>query len=94
MSTHGANNHPAPVAPRRPRPGQAAAAGDVAGHIDGASPYLTDGVFLYRVVRSVPSEVGELLELEDCFCLDVVRVAPADLRARRLRAVTPAAGER
>ena len=29
-----------------------AAAGDVAGHIDGASIYLTDEVFLYRVVRS------------------------------------------
>jgi hypothetical protein len=52
--------------------------------------YLTDEAFLYRVVGVVASAGGELVALEDCFGLDVVRVPLADVRTRRLRVVTPA----
>jgi hypothetical protein len=62
----------------------------VAEKIDGAGVYLTNEVFLYRVVRFVASAVGEMVELEDCFGLDVVRVPLAELHSRRLRVVTPA----
>jgi hypothetical protein len=51
--------------------------------------YLTDEVFLYRVLGVVASADGEVVELEDCMYLDVVRVPLADVRARRLRVVTP-----
>jgi hypothetical protein len=47
--------------------------------------YLTDEIFLYRVVRVVDG----LVEVEDCYRLDVVRVPVRDLRRRRLRVVTP-----
>jgi len=52
--------------------------------------YLTDGVFLYRVVGPGRSDAGESVELEDRYLLDVVRVSKADLRARGLRVVMPA----
>jgi hypothetical protein len=55
--------------------------------LDVAGVYLTDEAFLYRVA----GVVGELVELEDCFYLDVVRVPLADVRARGLRVVAPAA---
>jgi hypothetical protein len=55
--------------------------------------YLTDEVFLFRVVDVLASGAGETADLEDCYQLDVVRVPIADLRARRLRVVTPARGE-
>jgi hypothetical protein len=55
--------------------------------MESASLYLTDEVFLYRVVRLA---AGDLVELEDCYRLDVVRIPVSDLRERRLRAVTPA----
>ena len=58
--------------------------------IDESSVYLTDEVFLYRVVGLAANGVGQMVELEDCYRLDVVRVPVRDLRARRLRAVTPA----
>jgi hypothetical protein len=67
-----------------------AAAGAVSGRIARPGAYLTDEVFLYRVVGLVASGVDELVELEDCYQLDVVRVRLRDLRARRLRVVTPA----
>ena len=53
---------------------------------DGAGVYLTDEVFLYRVV----GEVGESVELEDCYGLEVVRVPALELTTRRLRIVNPA----
>jgi hypothetical protein len=62
----------------------------VADRIDRAGVYLTNEVFLYRVVRLVVTAVGEMVELEDCFGLDVVRVPLAELRSRRLRVVRPA----
>jgi hypothetical protein len=62
----------------------------VAGDINGASTYLTDGVFLFRVVGVFASRACEMVALEDCYWLDVVHVAVSDLRARRLRVVTPA----
>ena len=51
--------------------------------------YLTDEVFLYRVVGPAATSVDEIVELEDCYGLDVVRVPLRDLRPRRLRPVTP-----
>lgn len=57
----------------------------------GSGVYLTDDVFLYRVVGFVPGPV-ETVELEDCYRLDVVRVALAELRMRRLRVVAPQRG--
>jgi hypothetical protein len=53
---------------------------------DSAGVYLTDEVFLYRVV----GEPSDAVELEDCYGLDVVRVPADELSARRLRLVTPA----
>jgi hypothetical protein len=51
--------------------------------------YLTNEVFLYRVLDVVASEAGDMVELEDCYWLDVVRVPVDDLLARQLRVVTP-----
>ncbi len=51
--------------------------------------YLTNEVFLYRVLDVVASGAGDMVELEDCYWLDVVRVPVDDLLARRLRVVTP-----
>jgi len=53
------------------------------------SVYLTNGVFLYRVVRPGEGELDAIVELEDCYGLDVVRVPVTRLSARRLRVVTP-----
>jgi len=63
-------------------------AATVAEHCD-AGVYLTNEIFLYRVVRSVASEADEIVDLEDCYSLDVVRVPASDLRAGRLRIVSP-----
>ena len=52
--------------------------------------YLTDEVFLYRVVGLV-ADGHDVIELEDCYFLDVVYVRLRDLRERRLRVVTPTA---
>ena len=52
---------------------------------------MTNGVFLYRVIGIAGSDAGEIVELEDCFLLDVARVLLTDFHARRLRIVTPAA---
>jgi hypothetical protein len=58
--------------------------------LDVPRTYLTDGVFLYRVVGSVASAVDPLNELEDCYGLDVVVVPASDVRSRPLRVVTAA----
>ena len=55
-----------------------------------ADVYLTDEVFLYRVYEVLMTGAGEMVDLEDCYWLDVVRVPVHELRARRLRVVTPA----
>jgi len=60
-----------------------------AGVVDAAGTYLTDEVFLYRVVGVDVLGAVEVVELEDCNRLDVVRVPLRDLRARRLQVVTP-----
>jgi hypothetical protein len=57
--------------------------------MDHAGVYLTDEVFLFRVVDLQLTGAGAAAELEDCYGLDVVRVPLNDLRARRLRVVTP-----
>ncbi len=63
-----------------------------ANHTDAGAVYLTDEVFLYRVAGLEGSSAGEVVELEDCYGLDVVKVSAADLHARRLRVVRPASG--
>jgi hypothetical protein len=68
-----------------------AAAGAVTGQVNGAGLYLTDEVFLYRVTGFVAGEGDGMVELEDCYGLDVVRIPLAGLRAQRLRIVIPAA---
>ena len=65
-------------------------AGAVAGQTHGGGVYLTNEVFLYRVVGFIESAAGQIVELEDCYRLDVVRVPVTDVRSRRLRVVTPA----
>lgn len=55
------------------------------------SLYLTDGVSLYRFLGAAAGGLGEMIELEDCRSLAVAVVPIGDLRARRLRVVTPAA---
>jgi hypothetical protein len=55
----------------------------------GPDVYLTDEVFLYRVVGLSARGEGYVVELEDCHFLDVVRVQVTELRERRLRVVTP-----
>jgi hypothetical protein len=55
-----------------------------------ASRYLTDGVDLYRFIGAVASGMGQMVELENCRSLEVVLLPIGDLRARPLRAVTPA----
>jgi hypothetical protein len=52
--------------------------------------YLTDEVFLFRVVGLAVGGADGLLEIEDCYGLDVVRVPATDVRARGLRVVKPA----
>jgi hypothetical protein len=61
----------------------------VATHADQVGMYLTDEVFLYRVANVLVTGAGEMAELEDCYWLDIVRVPISDVRARRLRVVTP-----
>ena len=51
--------------------------------------YLTDEVFLYRVIPPVGDDAEETVELEDCYRLDVVRVRLAEVSARELRVVKP-----
>ena len=48
---------------------------------------LTDGTS--RTVGVFLSRAGEMVELEDCYELGVVRASVADVRARQRRAVTP-----
>lgn len=77
-------------AERRRGPVSPVAAAAIDAPVDEAGVYLTDEVFLYRVVGRVAGELDQLVELEDCYRLDVVQVPIRDLRARRLRVVTPA----
>jgi len=53
--------------------------------------YLTDEAFLFRVVGMVDTDAGEMVELEDCFGLDVVQVPFTDPRLLGLRVVMPEA---
>ena len=52
--------------------------------------YLTDGVNLYRYVGTIPGSMGRMIGLENCHSLDVLLWPIAELRAVRLRGVTPA----
>jgi hypothetical protein len=55
-----------------------------------ADVYLTNGIFLYRIIGLVADVQDVMVELEDCYFLDVVHVSLRHLRHGRLRAVTPA----
>ena len=63
--------------------------GPAAAQVDQLGAYLTDEVFLYRVADLLMTGAGEMVELEDCYGLDVVRVPVDELRDRRLRVVAP-----
>ena len=63
-------------------------AGAGAAHVDQGGVYLTNEVFLYRVVNRVLTAAGEMVDVEDCYWLDVVRVSASDLASRHLRVVT------
>ena len=69
------------------RPAQAAT---IAVDTARAGVYLTDEIFLYRIAGLASSGLGEMVELEDCYGLDVVTAPLRDVAARRLRVVTPA----
>ena len=73
---------PAPPRAVAPRSGAAT-------HRHQVGIYLTDEVFLYRVVDLLVTVAGEMADLEDCYWLDIVRVPISDVLARRLRVVTP-----
>ena len=51
--------------------------------------YLTDEIFLYRIVGATADTRDDIVELEDCYSLNVARVPVRALRERRLRVVTP-----
>jgi hypothetical protein len=67
--------------------------GAVPEEIARSGAYLTDEVFLYRVVGFVTSGMGQMVDLEDCYCLGVVRVPWGDVGTRQLRVVTPQSDE-
>jgi hypothetical protein len=54
---------------------------------DGDGLYLTNEVFLYRVVGVAASDIGDMVELEDCYSLDSALVPIVRVRACRLRVV-------
>jgi hypothetical protein len=51
--------------------------------------YLTDESFLFRVIGVVDTDAGEMVELEDCWGLDIVRVPITAPRLLGLRVVLP-----
>ena len=55
------------------------------------SPYLTDGVNLFRYVGGVPQGRSELVALENCRWLEIQLFALDELRALGLRSVDSAA---
>jgi len=63
------------------------------GDPDAAGLYVTNEVFLYRVVGIAASDTGDMVELEDCYSLDVVRIPISQLHSRRLRVVTAVTSE-
>ncbi len=71
------------------RPAEHSAVSGTGAHSGLADLYLTDEVFLYRIVGTIGTDAAEVVELEDCYWLDVVRVPMSDLRSRRLRVVIP-----
>lgn len=64
--------------------------GAIAEHPSQSARYLTDGVDLYRCLGAMAGGMGEMIGLENCRSLDVVLLPIGELRARQLRAVTPA----
>ena len=70
--------------------GWLAPAGADARHADEGDGYLTDEVFFIEPSAWLRLAAGEIVELEDRYRLDIVRVLMRDLHARRLRVVTPA----
>jgi hypothetical protein len=69
--------------------GGAPSAGVFSGVVEGTNVYLTNGVFLYRIVDIADGPDG-IVELEDCYSLHVAFVPLHHLLASRLRVITPA----
>jgi hypothetical protein len=63
------------------------------GDPDAAGLYLTNEVFLYRVVGIAATDAGDTVALEDCYSLDVVHVPIHRVHGRRLRIVSAASLE-
>jgi hypothetical protein len=80
---------PAPTADTQ-RGTNSVATDDIGARFHGVGEYLTNGAFLYRVADLVLNETHGIVELEDCYSLDVVYVRAKDLSSRRLRVVAPA----
>lgn len=59
-----------------------------------ANVYLTDEVFLYRIAGLLVGRRSQVVELEDCYSLDVIRVSMNDLGERHLRVVRPSVTDR
>ncbi len=57
------------------------------------SPYLTDGVNLYRYAGGVPHGTSQLVALEDCRSLKLLLFSHDELRAQGMRSVDSADGE-
>jgi hypothetical protein len=71
--------------------GSPRSAATVVAPFDDAGLYVTDEAFLFRVVGLVDTDAGEMVELEDCFGLDVVQVPITEPRLLRMRVVMTAA---
>jgi len=63
--------------------------GVIEDHTGQPSRYLTDEVNLHRFVGTIPSSVEHMIALENCNSLDLTLWPVAELRALRLRGVTP-----
>jgi len=57
------------------------------------SPYLTDGVKLYRYVGGLPSQRSEIVALEDCRSLKILLLSLDELRALDLRTLELGSGD-
>jgi hypothetical protein len=60
---------------------------------EGEPATLTDGELRSRLFGAVASGMGQRVGLENCHSPDVTRLPIGELRAQRLRAVTPTRSE-
>ena len=55
---------------------------------DDGDVYLTDGVFLFRIIGPICAGDDAVAQVEDCYSLNVIRIPVRELVARGLRPVT------